>query len=60
MAKKSEVRSIRLDEQTQKRLDILCATHGFAPADLVRLGLTLVLPIAEKEPLKVKILMVTE
>ena len=58
-SKKTEVRSIRLDPDQQKRLDIVAAQHGINPAELIRLGLDFVLPLAEKEPLKVKILLVT-
>lgn len=60
MAKKSEVRSIRLDTETQRRLDALCAKHNLNANDLIRLGLEFVLPMAEQSPLKVRILLVAE
>lgn len=48
-AKKTEVRNIRLDSDTAERLQKLSA-RGLESADLIRLGLHFVLPMAEENP----------
>lgn len=57
MSKKTEVRSIRLDDETQERLQRLSA-KGLESADLIRLGLHFVLPMAEENPGLIKHLLI--
>jgi hypothetical protein len=52
--KKSEARSVKLDAETERRIRAVCLKYDLQWSDLIRVGIKIVLPLAEENPHLIK------